>query len=583
MPVDSTFLPLSALLRRGLLMVLLSALAIPLASTAQAPDEAAAPVETPPLGERVDVNVVNIDVYVRDRDGQPITGLEADDFVLEVDDREVPISNFYSVEDGRAVVPGAVAIAAQPVVGEQVERPVTTTAPETPEDQQSHLVVYVDNFNLKPFNRNRVLRAARGFLREDVVPGTRVMLVSYERSLKVREPFTEDVSKVSSALYDLEDLTGFRVRADSERREILSTVFEEELDSQFYVSGRVGQYAESIYNDMVFTLDALTELVTSFAGLPGRKAILYVSEGLPLRPAEDIFHAISDRFRDSSVLLETHRYDLTRRYDSLVALANAHRVTFYTVDAEGLRTYSSMEAATASYYAGASRIDSQYISNQQMPLRLLAGQTGGIAILNTNGFDEPLDRMAADLGTYYSLGFISSAQEVGRYREVKVRLRNKQRGVDLRYRDGYRDRSIAQRMRDGAVAALQYGLEKNPLEVTLAGGEATPHEGQNQFLMPLVVRIPIGGLTFLPTGDVHRGRVRLYVAAQDLEGGLAEVQEVPVPIDIPTAEIDIARTKLYEYRLTLLMRGGRQTVAVGVRDEIGAAASFVTASTRVGV
>ena len=61
-----------------------------------------------------------------------------------------------------------------------------------PEDQVLHLVVYVDNYNLRPFDRNQVFTRLREFLRR-LSPQDRVMLVSYDRSLHVRHRFTSDL------------------------------------------------------------------------------------------------------------------------------------------------------------------------------------------------------------------------------------------------------------------------------------------------------------------------------------------------------------------------------------------------------
>ena len=101
------------------------------------------------------------------------------------------------------------------------------------------------------------------------------------------------------------------------------------------------------------------------------------------------------------------------------------------------------------------------------------------------------------------------------------------------------------------------------------------------------VTIPIANLSFLPVrrtagAETHRSRVRLWVAARDPEGDASTVQELTVPIDIPSAEIERARAHVYHHRFTLLMRRGRQLLAVGVRDEIGGETSFVVEGTEVG-
>lgn len=527
--------------------------------------------------DELDVNVVNVEVYVTDRKGNRITGLTKDDFELTVDKKPMSITNFYAVEGG---VPNAEAVPTIERPGVEPAEPARPdAAPLPPDEQKLYLIVYVDNFNLRPFNRNRVIRAARNFLRTRLRPGDETMLVSYDRSLNVRHPFTKDPELVAGALYDLEDMTGHRIHADNERQDLMDMIYNDARDI-YDVRGRVTQYAESIFNDMSFTLDALRDQVETLAGLPGRKAVLYVSDGLSMRAGEDAFHALNDRFVDSSVLLDSHRYDMSRRFQSLIAQANASRVTFYTVDAGGLRTYSYMDASNQNANGGA-QIDQIHFSNMQSPLLFLADETGGFAVINTNNFNPGLDKMADDFGTYYSLGFLSGTTEQGRYHKIKVRLKDKKKGIRVRHREGFRDKPVATRMAESALAALHFGYQKNPLGINLDAGKPT-RQDRKHYLVPFTVRIPLGKLTYLPHETFQRGRVRLFIAAKDTEGGLAEVQEVPVPIEIPLKDFERAKKQDYHYQITLLMRVGRQVVAVGARDEIGKTIGFSTRSVTLG-
>ncbi|MEM6793522.1 MAG: VWA domain-containing protein [Acidobacteriota bacterium] len=569
------------------------ALAAPRASTSEASGASASEGSASEGGlaeddgifvEAIDVNLVNLEVYVTDRKGNRIRGLTKDDFVLTVDKSPMAISNFYVVEEGRPLTEQPEVLEQPaPEAEERLGLPLRRSqfVDTRPDEQKLHLIVYVDNFNLKPFSRNRVIRAARNFLRTQMRPGDQVMLVSYDRSLKIRHPFTSDPELIASALYELEDVTGHRVHFDSERRDLLSEVYDEDRYREIYqVRGRVTQYAESIHNDMMFTLDALNEQVESLAGLPGRKAILYVAEGLPMRAGEDVFWALNDRFLESSVLMDSQRYDISRRFQSLITKANTNRVTFYTVDAAGLRTFTYMDASNASVGGGA-QIDQIHFANMQSSLLFLAEETGGFAMINTNNFNRGLERMGSDFGNYYSLGFTPGEQGTGRYHRIKVQLKEKRKGVRLRYREGYRNRPVSTRMADGALAALHYGYQSNNLGIELTAGRERPSE-DGLYYLPLVVKLPIGKLTFLPSQEMQRGRVRLYIANKDSEGGLAEVMEVPVPIDIPAADFTRAKDQFYHYELTLVVAPGRQTVAVGVRDEIGATVGYATRPITIG-
>ena len=528
--------------------------------------------------ETVDVNVVNLEVYVTDKKGNRIIGLKKEDFELYARKKPIAITNFYAVEAGDAIMgPGAAPLLPQEELDPRLK--ADSRRRNLPEDQRLHLVIYVDNLNLRPFTRNRALRYVRTFIRNRLRPGDEIMLVTYERSLNVRAHFTRDPEIISTALYEVEEMSGMGVHSDSDRRDILRDIYEAESINA--IRGRATQYAESLYSDMRFTLDALKELVDTLAGLPGRKAILYVSDGLPMRAGDDIFHAMHDKFTNTSdnVLMDGLRYDLSRKFTELTSRANTHRVTFYTLEAAGLRTYSYLDASNATV-GGGSRIDQVHFSNIQSSLRMMAHETGGMVLVNTNNFGPLLDRVADDFDNYYSLGFSPAANESGRYHRVEVKVKGR-KGLVIRTRDGYRDKPVSTRMSEGTLAALHYGYQSNPLGVEIAVGEERSHSS-GQFLVPVKVRIPIGKLSFLPQAEMQRGRVRLFIGAKDSEGGLAPIQDVPVPIDIPVGDFERAKKQFYEYSMTLIMRRGRQVVAVGVRDEIGAVMGFATRGVQIG-
>jgi VWFA-related protein len=519
--------------------------------------------------ETLDVNVVNIDVYVTDRSGKRVSGLKKEDFEVYENKRPVAITNFYAVENGVAVA-GLEAPAAPEVPGMPAKA-------EIPEDQRLRLVVYIDNFNIRPFNRNRVMRSLREFLHRNVSPDDQVMLVTYDRSLHVRRPFTSDAGAIASALYELEKLSGFAVQGDSERRDLLREI--EEAEDQFSIEGRVRQHAESLSNDLEFSLDALKEIVGSLAGLPGRKALLYVSDGLPMRPGEDLFQMISAKFPNSRSTLDILSYDFARKFAELANHANANRVSFYTIDAAGLRVSSSISAENQTASQHSALIDSTYTHNLQSSLRYLADTTGGQAIVNTNDPLPGLRRVADDFDNYYSLGYTPAHSSDGRYYKVEVKVKRK--GLQVRHREGYRDKTVDSRMADGTRASLYFGYTHNPLGLEVVPARMTRREDGN-YLVTLSVKIPIGKLVLVPTEAVHEARARLFVSAMDRDGGMSEMQQVPVPITVPNAEVEAAKGKHWAYELTLLMRPGEQKLAVGLRDEIAATSSFVSKNVRVG-
>lgn len=534
------------------------------------PPAAGAPASGEGFFESIDVNVVNVDVYVTDKKGNRILGLTREDFVLYEDRKPVAITNFYVVEEGRPVLeaesPGEIPVA----------RPGMPV--EIPDDQRLHLVVYVDNFNIRPFNRNRVFNSLRAFLRDELTTEDRVMLMTYDREPHIRRGFTRDSAVVASALHEIEKVNAMGLQADSERREVLDEI--EQSKDYNYAIGRAASYADSQRNDLMFSLDSLKETVSSLAGLPGRKAILYVSDGLPMIVGQDVFQAVQEKFSStsSSAIMESLRYDESRRFTELAAQANASRVSFYTIDAAGLRVSSAISAENRNANASG-MVDSMYVSNMQSPLQLLAESTGGKAIYNTNDPARGLLTVGDDFKSYYSLGYTPSHSTDGRY--YKIEVKTKRKDLVVRHREGYRDKTAESRMGDGVISALFYDVESNAMGVTVQRGREERRD-DGFYLVPIEVRIPIGAITLIPHEQSREAKLRIYFAAMDGDGGMSEVQEALVPITIPEAEVAQAVQQVYVYTLSMVMRRGPQKLAVGVRDEVGATQSFTVRSISVG-
>jgi len=539
-----------------------------------------------PFVEIVNVGVVNVDVYVTDKQGNPVTGLSKNDFQLLENGRPVEITNFYAVNSGKAVTPLT-----------QIETEATAPAPgappspaeiervQTPEDQRLRLIVYIDNYNLRPFNRNRVMRELRAFIGQKLGKDDQLMLATYDRELHIRHGFTSDPSLIAAGMLDLEKISAQGVHADSDRRDALQKI----QDSQSITEAEsyAHSYAESTFNDLSFSIDALKKMIDALAGMPGRKAVVYVSDGLQMIAGQDVFYAVQAKYGEQSTsMTSTLEYNVAHRLDELTAQANANRITFYTIDAAGLRPYDSTSAENQGPGAGApgvsQLVDSVRVSNLQSTLQTLAEKTGGVAILNTNVATPKLEKIARDFNTYYSLGYTPPHFGDGRYYKIDVKVKSR-KDLQVRHREGYRDKSTDALMSDGTLAALNFPFEQNPLGVSLEFGEPRPRD-DGFYLVPVLVRIPIGRLTLIPReqNQTEDARVRLFIAALDSAGGTSDVQQAPVPISIPKKDLEAAQKKQYVYSVTLLMRPGEQRVSIGVRDDVGAQACFISRSLKVG-
>jgi len=523
--------------------------------------------------DTVDVNVVNIDVYVTDKAGNRVLGLTKDDFELYEEKRPVTITNFYAVEDGKPVIEQA----GQSTGGvEAPEAPVPQDEVDIPEDQRLHLVVYIDNWNIKPFSRNRIFRYIREFLRTQLSVGDRVMLVTYDREPHVRREFTSDPIAIASALFELEELSGYGVRLEGDRREILNDIAEARNRSG--IEARVRAYAESLYNDLTFSIRSVKELVDTLAGLPGRKAVLYVSEGLEMVPGEDVYYALQEATGGRNLTFEARNYDLSRKFTELANAANANRVSFYTIDAAGLRVSTRMSVEQRNP-GGSALVDSVYWGNLHGSIRLMADRTGGVSVVNTNDPTAGLTRMAEDFKNYYSLGYSPARAADGRYHKVDVKVKDK--SYQVRHRDGYRDKPVETRMSDGVRSALHFNFADNTMGLQIDRGSEERRDN-GHYVVNVSVRIPIAKLVMIPQGERYYSRMKLFIGAVDEKGRTSDISETRIPFDIPAEELELAQAGFYRYDVPLLMRQGAQRLAVGLRDEVGQTQSFAVKTILVG-
>ncbi len=580
-----------------------------------------------------EVNVVNVDVVVTDRDGRPVSGLTKADFELFEGKHKREISNFYAVEDGETVPLTApegrernTAIGGTGTEAVTGAAETVAEAPAAPENQPMHLVVYVDSVNLEPTNRRRVFGRIREFLLAQRRLGARVMLVSNDRSLVVHQGFTSVPHEIFVALAELEKTAAPNPRFDAERRDLLRAIERVNVEEgsglfatknsagqelsptseanteQRTLTNRTAQEAEALLPQIqaysrqrlqhsLDTLRILRQMVDTAAGLPGRKSVLYVSDGLSMRPGEAIYEAYSRRFETLSdvstrvhIQSEATRDDATPRLQAVLDHANASRVTFYTLDASPPESLS-YGAAESDFGSGGNfgawndSIASTEEHNEQHSLRLLAQDTGGRFGRTEASWDAVLEGTVTDFDNYYSLGFAADPDPRRDQRKLEVKVRGKD--LQVRHRSSFRDKPVDTRTAERTRAALLIDDLENPFEVTLAIDAPQPQD-DGTFVVPLAVRIPLGKLVLVPGKTEHQGRVSMFVAVRDEKGRTSEVNRHLCPIRIPNADVMTASGQSASCGLRLLMRRGPQRIAVSVLDELTSIDSTVHLALDVG-
>ena len=337
-------------------------------------------------------------------------------------------------------------------------------------------------------------------------------------------------------------------------------------------------YAEEVGNDAKLTLRALESVVESLAGIEGRKTMLYVSDGVPMHPGEDVFRIVEELCGTPSVF---EAEDLATQFRRLTRLANANGVTVHSLETAGLRNFSSSSAEENPLPLDSLTIvnlDSEKAADTQQVLFNLASETGGRAALNGNDIRSDLAAIAGDLRSYYSLGYAPERSGDGRVHAIEVKVRRE--GLRARSRTTYTDRPREELLAARVQTALLHGIVDNPLQAGLALVSSQP-AGRGVHLVTLRLQLPVKQLVLVAQGNAWTGQITLWVGARDIAGGNAPVRSVRVPIRIPAAggKEQLARIFAYDLRMRMAERS-EQTVAVGIQDDLGHTASFITGTFR---
>ena len=522
-----------------------------------------APTAPGPVAEAVRVHVVNVEVSVTGKDGRPVHGLKPEDFELLEDGKVVPLTNFL------APVPQERLTVAPPAAPAPAER---AAVPD--EEHQRTLIVFIDDLNLTLQSRKPVLDRLDAFLSGRLGEGYRVLLLSFNRSLRQLTPLTGDPKVVAAALAELKHTAneGTMARAQRDRivRDMGRPMAQEWGDAGQLAREEILDSTRSLAVEQAVLqrslLGALTTLADSLSGMPGRKVVLFVSQGIPFDPNADLFVEFGERF------LGGQGQSLVRPEDRLMSFvrdvtlrANASRITFYTINAGSEGGFGSSAEVQA---PNASPLATNDLLNRDLSLSELTTGTGGLKLLNP----EALETMAADLETYYSLGYSPEHYGDGKYHALKVRV--KQAGVTARYREGYLDKTEEQRRADRTTAALLAGGNDNPLGARV--GLGAPHrEGRKKISVPLTLHIPARVLVLLDNGENREGKVSITIAVAKKNGSSSKVHHEVFPIKVPSRHLPAFLAQDATFTFTLLVEPGDTSVSVTARDETGQIESVV--------
>jgi VWFA-related protein len=570
--------------------------------------------QTPPAEEKPSVfrsgaREVLLDLVVRDQRGRSIRDLRPEEIKVYEDGVEQTLTSFRLIDGTRTELgPGtasAAPAAARPSATTAGSNGVSTGAPDPLRLNQLVSIVF---HGLTPDSRKFVYDAALDFLEKNLADRVYVGVFGIDTHLRTLAPFTNDHARLGDAVREAAagSMTSFAAFSGTVADNPIAQVDFSVPAEAGAAAGPQGQAAPGpntrtingdIYSDIMARVQANTAVAMEFfdrvdradkvilslqalvdaqKGLVGRKTVLLFSSGFPL-PADSQW-----------------------RFDQLVSEANRANVTFYSIDAVGLRTAppllnqgallnQRLPPGLISLGGGASnprefrQYESQIESikaNAQGNLQELAVETGGRLIADTNNFSKPLDRIVEDVLTYYEAAYQPPApHHDGSFREVRVEIARSK--SDVQTRNGYFDMP--------EDADFHVGPHELPL---LAALRSDPQPSGFPFRSrvlrfpgtstgALVTELALGDLEMTKSADgaMHEGRIAVLAQLKDASGRLVKKTSQDLPLRIETARLDAFHRGIFTLTRHWELPPGRYTLETAVHDHtsgrIGASRSVV--------
>lgn len=375
------------------------------------------------------IDLVSLDVIVRDKNGQFVPDLKREDFIVLEDGVEQSVSDHRLVYGGREL--SVETIAAPTAAPEGMilppTRPVADVAGRV-------FIIFIDDLHLAAGDSPRVRQLLTQITNTLIHDGDLFAVVSSgPSSIEVnptydRSRLTEAIKKVMGNGMSVEDilLAPASTSGPQEIRHRVNVAFSTAYD----------------------LLEQMKTINTR------RKAFVYLSAGYDFNPfADSRWQKEQEKYSrpdpktggvtDTPTMDSTNsttinpfdsgsfgfaQADLVSQLAELTRAANRANATFYTIDPRGLIAgpdINNLTLTTAEWR--------KYVQTTVDSLKTIADLTGGFCICNSNDFKKGLERIDAETSDYYLLRYYSSNPDpMRRVRNLQVKV--KRDGVEVFHR-----------------------------------------------------------------------------------------------------------------------------------------------------
>jgi VWFA-related protein len=374
---------------------------------------------------RVETALVQAGVTVLDKQGRFVEGLKAEQFELLVDGRPQSLSFFEHVAAAGSPEERAKLAAAGDA------RAAAGRAADAPPARGRSVIFFLDDLHMPSESMTRARKLIQHFVDKEMGEDDVAAVASASGQLGFLQQVTGNRDVLRAAVSRLKPwpqaggdgqlplMSEYTAKAiDVEYdRDVTETYIQVLLRdgikrpmAEPMVKARAHMILERANTDTRNTLRSLDSMVRAVTPMPGRKLAFFLSDGF---------------------LLSRNDTDVSDALRNITDAAVRAGVVLYTLDTRGLATDPWLDAS-----AGApppdgggqiARVEVGAMSASQEALHMLAEQTGGRAILNTNAQTAALSRTVNETAAYYLLAWRPSGgeQHTGKFRRLEVSVKGR--------------------------------------------------------------------------------------------------------------------------------------------------------------
>ncbi|HEY2392763.1 MAG TPA: VWA domain-containing protein [Candidatus Angelobacter sp.] len=389
-----------------------------------------------PFTLKTSSRLVLVDVVATNGKGEPVTDLKAEDFVVSEDGRPQVVHNFSFQQPA--------AIASTPEIAEQkLQPPQSGVVSNIPHARKGVVwnVIVLDALNSPLLELSNTQDQLLQVLTK--LPDQPAAIYVLGRELRLIQDFRSDPKALKQVLAQLKNKPSALLdnpKGGHEGERITPALWDVLPPSARagILRSETAASASHMRNRLDLTLDALKAIAQSLKPLPGRKNLIWVSEGFPF----SIEPGVTIKARDSVT-----GSDYTVAVASTANALFDSQIAIYPIDARGKLNPGVFDAAARGRDAigrpdsvvGLESTLSEENNNLDVThtsMQEVAERTGGKAFYNQNEIGKAIVDSMNDGATYYTLAYSpSNGNWNGKFRRISVK--SARSGVKLRYRLGY--------------------------------------------------------------------------------------------------------------------------------------------------